>query len=275
MIQTLIEEKKEAKKVAVDPRNIGAEEDFFGRKAPQVDVPVWRDSLNSTGSRTKARNVLSSEEESFLFRKYNYVKSRLSPLEKTKSRKQSRDKREFNKWNRRLSDVKNDLVSANMPLVLQMAKRCRIPNVDFPEMISEGSMALLRAIDKFDVSRGFKFSTYACRVILRGFNRMATNTGKYHSRCTIGLNPDLEKGKPDEELDEIRTATAISDLKEILENNTAELTDIEMTVLNERYGLQSGQPKTLLQTGKLVNRSVECVRQIQLAAIDKIREVFE
>jgi RNA polymerase sigma factor (sigma-70 family) len=244
---------------------------FFGRKAPSIDVPAWRDTLNGSNKRNKPRNVLTSAEESFLFRKYNYVKSRID----ANTRKRSRSKRELSKWNNRLREVKNDLVSANMPLVLQMAKRCRIPNVDFPEMISEGSLALLRAIEKFDVTRGFKFSTYACRVILRGFNRMATNTGKYHSKCTIGLNPDLEKGQTDEEIDEVRTASALSDLKEILDNNTAELTDMEMTVVNERFGLKSGTSKTLAQTGKIINRSVECVRQIQLGAIEKIREVFE
>jgi DNA-directed RNA polymerase specialized sigma subunit len=48
-----------------------------------------------------------------------------------------------------------------------MAKRTRLGDVDFAEIVSEGNMALMRAVDKFNVDKGFKFSTYACRAILK------------------------------------------------------------------------------------------------------------
>ena len=49
----------------------------------------------------------------------------------------------------------------------------RLGDVDFAEVVSEGNMALIRAVDKFNVERGFKFSTYACRAILKAFSRTA------------------------------------------------------------------------------------------------------
>ena len=260
MIQTLIEETKP------QSSRKDTEEYFFGKQAPSVNVTTWRSDVQTDSRSSSSRRVLTTDEESFLFRKYTYVKSRLDHSQRGKSNSL--------KWNNRLRQVTSDLVNANMSLVLRMAKRCNIPNVDFPEMVSEGSMALLRAIDKFDVTRGYKFSTYACQVILRGFNRMATNAGKYHSRYTVGLNPELEKGENDAEIDDVKTSAATNELKEILENNSAGLSNIEMGVLKERFGLSSGKPKTLAQTGKMVGRSIESVRQLQLSALEKLRELF-
>ena len=52
--------------------------------------------------------------------------------------------------------TRSQIVEKNIPLVLAMAKRTRLVGVDFNEMISEGNMALLRSVDKFDCSRGFQ-----------------------------------------------------------------------------------------------------------------------
>ena len=76
-----------------------------------------------------------------------------------------------------------------MPLVLAMVRRIRMPMVEFVDLISEGNKALLRSVEKFDVSRGFKFSTYACRAILKGFSRLATKTGSYRQHFSHGIRP--------------------------------------------------------------------------------------
>ena len=52
---------------------------------------------------------------------------------------------------------------------------------EFAEIVSEGNMALMRAVDKFSVDRGFKFSTYACRAILKAFSRTAMKSSRH--RC--------------------------------------------------------------------------------------------
>ena len=76
-------------------------------------------------------------------------------------------------WHRRFEHFREYLVRTNLALVLAMAKRTRLGDVDFAEIVSEGNMALIRAVDKFNVDRGFKFSTYACRAILKAFSRTA------------------------------------------------------------------------------------------------------
>ena len=80
-----------------------------------------------------------------------------------------------------------------------MAKRVRLKDVDFGDQISEGNMALLRAVDKFDASRGFKFSTYACRAILKSFSRQGMKSTRYRQRFPTGFDPSLESSNYPEE----------------------------------------------------------------------------
>ena len=74
-----------------------------------------------------------------------------------------------------------------------MAKRTRMGDVDFGELVSEGNMALLRAVEKFDIGRGFKFSTYACRAILKAFSRIAMKTNRYRQAFPTEFDPTMEK----------------------------------------------------------------------------------
>ena len=74
-----------------------------------------------------------------------------------------------------------------------MAKRTRLGDVDFAEVVSEGNMALIRAVDKFNVDKGFKFSTYACRAILKAFSRTALKSNRHRMRFPVEFEPDMEK----------------------------------------------------------------------------------
>ena len=56
-------------------------------------------------------------------------------------------------------------------------------------------MALLRAVDKFDAGRGYKFSTYACRAILKAFSRQGMKLSKYRQRFPTDFDPKLEKSE--------------------------------------------------------------------------------
>ena len=81
----------------------------------------------------------------------------------------------------------------NMALVLAMAKRQRAVNVELEELIAEGYMALLRCVDRFDVSYGFKFSTYACRAILKSFYRLSSKAVLHHQRFPVGYQPEFDR----------------------------------------------------------------------------------
>src|SRR5205085_3104842 len=69
------------------------------------------------------------------------------------------------------NEVKDLLINANMRLVVSIAKKHAAQTENFWELMSDGNMSLLRAVEKFDYSRGFKFSTYASWAIMKNFAR--------------------------------------------------------------------------------------------------------
>src|SRR4030095_10121596 len=139
--------------------------------------------------------LMKAPEEKLMFLRFNYSKFRLQKLQK-KILKDGIDKElaeEFLEWHRRFEHFREYLVRTNLALVLAMAKRTRLGDTDFAEIVSEGNMALLRAVDKFNVERGFNFSTYACRAILKAFSRTAMKSSKYRTRFPVEFEPDMEK----------------------------------------------------------------------------------
>ena len=184
-------------------------------------------------------------------------------------------------WHAQAITARCDIVQANVPLVLAMAKRTRLGNIDYAELISEGNMALLRSVDKFDCARGFKFSTYACRAILKSFSRVAMKASRYRGRFPTEFDPSLEKS---DFLDQQRLgveADCVDELRGILSSNTAELNDVEVKVLQARFALGQIEsapgdgPKTLEQVGLLIGVTKERVRQIQNRALAKLRSKLQ
>lgn len=225
--------------------------------------------------------VLTTSQEQAMFTQYHYCRFRLTQLaNECGGRVTSLAKlRETFTWFGRVLELRDQLVNANMPLVLAMAKRTRLSNVNFSELISEGNMALLRAIEKFDVGRGFKFSTYACRAILKAFSRESMKQSRYRQRFPAEFDPDLEKSDFLESNRENVEADCVDQLRGIIQRNAAELNEIEQTVIRERFAISDSidgePPKTLEEVGELIGVTKERVRQIQNKALIKIREALE
>ncbi|MDX1964340.1 MAG: sigma factor, partial [Pirellulales bacterium] len=107
--------------------------------------------------------LLTREQEAYLFRRFNYLKYRAAKLradlDPATAKSGVMDEIE------RLYDlavaVKNQIVRSNLRLVVSIAKRHVGPSDNFFELVSDGNISLIRAVEKFDYSRGFKFSTYA------------------------------------------------------------------------------------------------------------------
>ena len=255
------------------------EEQLF-HQAEKLRVPAWAhfpEVPEDIHAVVKHRAALKPKEEALLFLRYNYARYRLSQLVIAQLRRQAAGRaRQILRWFAEVLTARSDVVNANMALVLAMAKRTRIPNVEFNDLVSEGNMALLRAVEKFDVARGFKFSTYACRAILKSFNRLASKTGRYRSRFPVEFDPDLERSDHEDTKHDLQHEDAVGSLQEILVRNRAHLSRIEERIVRERFALnKAGRKRTLAEVGKMVGLTNERVRQLQNLALGKLRSVLD
>ena len=254
-----------------------AEERLFGAGAAPISVPAWTQFPEAGDEDLPARSrrtALSGRDEAALFLRFNYARCRLGRILARRGYRPLG--KEFQLWYRRMMDCKESIARANMALVVAMAKRTRIPNVEFSELVSEGNMALLRSVEKFDVSRGFKFSTYACRSILKSFNRLATKTGRYRRLFPTEFDPELEQSDQEVRRGQIERQDSLDELRDVLKNNRAGLSALERRVVVERFpaGAKADRVRTLAEVGQIVGLTNERVRQIQNSALAKLRAVL-
>ncbi len=276
-------------------REEGAEEKIY-RLVPDVPKPdtswyhpVMDDLSASRGSRTvksAQQVILTGAEEKILFHQFNYARYRIYELQlvvdTTPNRQPSPEQaEEMLRWYRLADKIREQIAETNLALVLAMAKRTRMSEVDFADLVSEGNMALLRAVDKFDAGRGYKFSTYACRAILKAFSRQGMKLSKYRQRFPTDFDPKLEKSNFLETRRADFERDAADEVKRIVIENRAELTDVERTVIEHRFNLRPAgevseeKPMTLEQVGQIIGVTKERVRQIQNKAMEKIRVQLE
>jgi RNA polymerase sigma factor (sigma-70 family) len=224
-------------------------------------------------------STLTTEQERHLFLRYNYARYRVAKVVRKFAGKRLTAKAasELLWWHEQAMTTRSEIVQANLPLVLAMVKRTRLGNVDYAELVSEGNMALLRSVHKFDCGRGFKFSTYSCRAILKSFSRVAMKTSRYRGRFPMEFDPSLEKSNHIEHCRAEHKADCVDELRGIIRENSAELNEVEVKVIRARFALcdkgnlGGSSPQTLEQVGLLIGVTKERVRQIQNRALAKLR----
>jgi RNA polymerase sigma factor (sigma-70 family) len=248
--------------------------------------PLMDTATASRNTRTPKRGmtlVLTADQERTLFLKFNYARFMISRIQtKLDGRLPDMDtKQEILAWNSTATRYREQIAETNLALVLAMAKRTRMNEIDFGDLVSEGNMALMRSVDKFDCERGFKFSTYACRAILKAFSRHGMKMSKYRQRFPAEFDPAFEKS------DHLATTRATHDqecadeVKHIVMNNDADLSDVELAVIEHRFGLGNDAEEparktlTLEQVGQIIGVTKERVRQIQNKALAKIKCALE
>lgn len=204
------------------------------------------------------------------------------------SRKSLRKKEEKDLWYRYKYDndigARNKLVEANLKFVTNVAKQYKGRGLSYSDLISEGNVGLIRAIEKFDPERGYKAISYAVwwikQAILEALEK----------RNSMG-GDELPSERTN-----VDTETIDDDTQSLTTNNTDEATiteedeggnedkrtkligllnvldDRENEIISRNFGLNGSQPQTLEEIGEALNISKERVRQLKEVALKKMRE---
>jgi RNA polymerase sigma factor (sigma-70 family) len=226
--------------------------------------------------------LLNKDQEQHLFRQMNFLKYRAVglrakltlPSGKVDSgHARTQDLEEIERLQQAASDVKERLISANMRLVTSIAKRHSGQTDNFFELLSDGNMSLIRAVEKFDFGRGFKFSTYASWAIMKNFARSIPEEKHRRERYVTG-HEDLFEAAPDNRSDE-QEALATAEQAAYRVNHLLEhLDERERQIVRLRAGLgEDGRQHTLEEIGKKMNITKERVRQLSVRIMKKLRDI--
>ena len=219
--------------------------------------------------------LLTREQEVHLFRKMNFLKHQASRFRGAinPAKVTDADLELVEALLAEALEVRNQIIRANLRLVVSLVKKFCRHNLHLTELVSDGYLALMRAVERFDFSRGYKFSTYASWVVINSALRNIARDRRRH-RSLTGTEAILE-ATPDHRNNDCPCEMDQERCRDSLRRMLARLNDRERKIIVSRYGLAGTRQKTLDQLGKEFGITKERVRQLENRAREKLREIAE
>jgi RNA polymerase sigma factor (sigma-70 family) len=226
--------------------------------------------------------LLNKEQEQHLFRKFNYLKFRAAKLlesmklesgriDSTSLRTQDLDQVE--EFLKRSTAIKDLLINCNMRLVVSIAKRHSAQTDNFFELLSDGNMSLIRAVEKFDYFRGNKFSTYASWAIMKNFARSIPEEKNRRERYVTGKE-EIFEAAPDVRTDERELLSTAEQATHKVNRLLEYLDPREREIIRMRAGFDDASgAMTLEKIGEKLGITKERVRQLNVRAMKKLRSI--
>ena len=271
----------------VDERRI---REFTKTKIEEPDVSWYFQVVEDADMNSAMRRQYkpwTAAEEQLVFLRYNYFRRQgIAAGRKWLSLENGPERgkvlREMRRWEKKALHLRSVIAAKNLGLVLSMVSRQIKGYNNFDDdMVGEGNAALLRAVDLFDFSFQFKFSTYACRAVIKSVIRHCQKQQKIHNHEGASYTDEDHTGwEPsyvETHLGHDEEAYRMEQMQKALRSNAADLTPTEQRVLLHRFGFMdaSGKQVTLIQVGERLGLTKERVRQIQNAALEKLRGVLK
>lgn len=229
--------------------------------------------------------------------------------------------------------ARQQMIESNLRLVISIGKRYMHRGFPFSDIVEEGNLGLIRAVEKFNYKRGFRFSTYASWWIRQYIERAIINQGKlvrlpvhvverlnrYLGRVEQLVQELGREPRADEVASKMKTSEEeVQDLKQLVRSTCSldspindrtdtflrdviedplclspdetadgvrrrtelmgwvkELPEKEQAVIVSRFGLDGDEAKTLEEIGRSMGLTRERVRQIEMAALVRLRHTIE
>lgn len=240
------------------------------RVKPPAELPAYLAALYEVP-------LLTAEQERHLFRQFNYLKWKADRIRRSirVSRPAPRKEAEVTRLLQAAADVRERIARANLRLVVANARLFADADHPFEDLVSDGNLSLLQAIEKFDYARGFRFSTYATHAIRRTFYRRITRKQREKTRMTF-TGPELLCEVPQPDSDEKADPGEALLFRRLLKRMASCLSERELEILRARYSLETdAEAPTLQALARTLGICKERVRQLQNRAVEKLRALAD
>jgi RNA polymerase sigma factor (sigma-70 family) len=210
-----------------------------------------------------------------MFRKYNFLKF-VAVTAQNRLHNDKLSSKNINRMEKALTlaeDIKKLIIESNLTLVISIANKHTSTGTTLQELISEGNFSLMRAVEGFDYTKGFRFSTYASWIIAKNFAKKHPFSAMIDKTRAASIDNIQRNLRLNQAVDFGAIERARHSLVQVIKE---ELDEREQFVILHHYGLIGSQIikkiKTLKEIGDELKLTAERARQIELTALQKLKQ---